>query len=314
MLSKIVFTILLFTTIFAKPSYKQYGVDIGPFTYEMKSSNNESRVLTYVILSQDTDLNTHFWSTYHWVPDSCPFTIPVADCHIDNGGEDFSTMLLDVVDKWNNVPENQDLSGGTFTPTNIALTNAPPGFICNPTSGQTGMLQSFNDDYGDTGWVGLAQIFITGDEITAATSKVNEYYSMSNGETQHVMCQEIGHGLPMGHTSVDGSDKNTCMDYSRVEPNKYPNKHDVELLDNLYDCEAGCNAPNPDWIGDGYCDGNYDYNNEECDWDGRDCCEDCCVDAAYTCGVVGYNCLDPDCQSTQSPKQPKRPKNPKTTN
>jgi hypothetical protein len=35
----------------------------------------------------------------------------IGDCHSNNGTQDYSTMLIDVVDKWNNVPQNQDLSG-----------------------------------------------------------------------------------------------------------------------------------------------------------------------------------------------------------
>jgi len=54
-----------------------------------------------------------------------------------------------------------------------------------------------------------------------------------------------------------------------------------------------CNVPNPSWIGDGYCDAA-PYNTEACGWDGGDCCECTCTDGAYTCGYVGYNCLDPN--------------------
>jgi len=51
-----------------------------------------------------------------------------------------------------------------------------------------------------------------------------------------------------------------------------------------------CNAPNPQWIGDGYCDKSDDYNNAACQYDGGDCCEETCVSNTHTCGVVGYDC------------------------
>ncbi|CAN0273217.1 unnamed protein product, partial [Scytosiphon promiscuus] len=46
------------------------------------------------------------------------------------------------------------------------------------------------------------------------------------------------------------------------------------------------------WIGDGFCD--YSNNNEECDWDGGDCCPCTCEDEGFYsgCGSV-YDCLDP---------------------
>ena len=48
------------------------------------------------------------------------------------------------------------------------------------------------------------------------------------------------------------------------------------------------------WIGDGYCDsGN---NNADCgNYDAGDCCECSCMDGvSFTCGVNGFNCVDPN--------------------
>ncbi len=42
------------------------------------------------------------------------------------------------------------------------------------------------------------------------------------------MCQEIGHVFGLDHTSTDGSDQNTCMDYSDDTTPDKPNKHDFE--------------------------------------------------------------------------------------
>jgi len=46
------------------------------------------------------------------------------------------------------------------------------------------------------------------------------------------------------------------------------------------------------WIGDGYCDSM--NNNAACQDDGGDCCASTCVDADYSCGVVGYDCNQGD--------------------
>ena len=52
-----------------------------------------------------------------------------------------------------------------------------------------------------------------------------------------------------------------------------------------------CQVTHPEYIGDGYCDGD-EFNTEECGYDGGDCCADTCEDARYDCGDNGYECLD----------------------
>jgi len=52
------------------------------------------------------------------------------------------------------------------------------------------------------------------------------------------------------------------------------------------------------WIGDGYCDDT--NNNEECQWDGGDCCGSTCINNNYDCGsdadwaACNSECLDPN--------------------
>ena len=66
---------------------------------------------------------------------------------------------------------------------------------------------------------------------------------------------------------------------------------------------TGSCAGTVEWISDGYCDAS--NNNEDCDWDGGDCCESTCVDSTtYQCGDnfqddadgdgCWDNCQDPD--------------------
>uniref|UniRef100_A0A7S1TZS8 LNR domain-containing protein n=1 Tax=Phaeomonas parva TaxID=124430 RepID=A0A7S1TZS8_9STRA len=50
------------------------------------------------------------------------------------------------------------------------------------------------------------------------------------------------------------------------------------------------------YTADGYCDP--EMNTDACGWDGGDCCEQTCVSGSpFTCGVNGYNCVNPtgDC-------------------
>jgi len=224
-----------------------FGTLIGDNTYGRKEG--EFTVVTHVTLApgvygghHDDDggdyhdgrkLN-HYWTDYKWVNPSCNRVIPVGDCHTSNGGStNFSSMLLDVIDKWNNVPEYQNLTGATLTPKGISLKYT----TCDG-SGEYQRISSYNANYGATGWLGLASLYLLGSTIYKTTSEINEFYTMNDAQTQHVLCQEIGHGFPMGHQSIT-KDMNTCMDYSLygILVSRYPNKHDVELIDSLYD---GC--------------------------------------------------------------------------
>jgi hypothetical protein len=183
----------------------------------------------------------HFWTNFKWENPNCDLVISIGDCHLNNGGQDFSALLTDVVDRWNNVPQNQDLTGATFTPNGISFqktTCSDDYQVACDNPDMLNRISSCNGDYGDNGWAGLATIWTySGTNFLAkGLSKVNEYYNMNNAETQHVLCQEIGHSFPMGHQDESGADFNTCMDYSVwTSPNRYPNLHDVELLDAIYD-------------------------------------------------------------------------------
>jgi hypothetical protein len=46
------------------------------------------------------------------------------------------------------------------------------------------------------------------------------------------------------------------------------------------------------WVGDGFCDPT--MNTSECNYDGGDCCQETCIDKTFQCGIVGYNCLNPN--------------------
>jgi hypothetical protein len=146
----------------------------------------------------------HTWTNYKWQNPNCDLVISVGDCHSNNGGQNFSALLTDVVDRWNRVPQNQDLTGATFTPNGISFQKATCGNDYRVTCDNPEVLNrisSCNGDYGNTGWAGLASVWTyTGTNFLAkGISKINEFYDMTNAESQHVLCQEIGHGMPMGH-------------------------------------------------------------------------------------------------------------------
>ena len=115
---------------------------------------------------------------------------------------------------------------------------------CRPTSGR---VEVCNASYGNTGWLGVAQIWLTGSvHIVQGTVKNNDYYFGSStyaynntAEMQHVICQEIGHTLGLDHQSTDGSSLNTCMDYyhntsASDTKSTHPNQHDYDELATIY--------------------------------------------------------------------------------
>ncbi len=173
---------------------------------------------------------TNSWGGYHWARTANPFTLKLGD----NVSGLWDGMLITASSDWtaSTVLNTTIVPGGT----------RPKG--CRPTSGQDEVCSA---DYGNTGWLGLAQIWITGGEhITQGVVKNNDYYFGSSSyqynntqEMQHVICQEIGHTFGLDHQSTDGSSQNTCMDYYHNTSNSdttstHPNTHDYNELVTIY--------------------------------------------------------------------------------
>lgn len=173
---------------------------------------------------------THSWGGYHWARTSNPFTVKLGD----NTSGLWSDMLVTASNDWSqsNVLDTQIVAGGTKPKS------------CRPTAGQVEVCSA---NYRNTGWLGVAQIWITGGtHITQGTVKNNDYYFGNSNyqynntaEMQHVICQEIGHTFGLGHTSEDGTSQNTCMDYyhntsDNDTTSTHPNNHDYQELGIIY--------------------------------------------------------------------------------
>ena len=69
-------------------------------------------------------------------------------------------------------------------------------------------------------------------------AKVNDSYLDSSAYTtinkQQVLCQEVGHTFGLGHTSEDGTDDDTCMDYADAFDNPHTDEHDNEQINAIY--------------------------------------------------------------------------------
>ena len=168
----------------------------------------------------------HSWGGYHWARTSNPFTVRLGD----NVNSAWDTYLSVASGDWSmsNVLNTTVVTGGT-KPRN-----------CRPTSGR---VEVCNSSYGSTGWLGVAQIWITGGtHITQGTVKLNDtYFNTATYNTpawrQLVTCQEIGHTFGLDHQDENFNNANlgTCMDYTNnPSTNQHPNQHDYEELGIIY--------------------------------------------------------------------------------
>lgn len=174
---------------------------------------------------------SHSWGNYHWARTSNPFTLNVVDSVTSSWDGYLNTALAD----WS-------LS------TVLGLVNEP-GDDDNGTrkkcQAPTGKVRVCNAAYGFNGWLGLAQIWVSGNHITKGTSKMNDsYFNYPDYNTpawrQYVMCQEPGHTLGLGHQDENHSNANlgSCMDYTSdpdgPPSNEHPNTHDYDQLAAIY--------------------------------------------------------------------------------
>lgn len=173
---------------------------------------------------------THSWGGYHWARTANPFTLKLGD----NVSGAWDAMLVTASSDWTQsaVMNTTIVPGGTRPKT------------CRATAGR---VEVCNASYGNTGWLGVAQISITGGtHITQGTVKNNDYYFGNStyqynnaAEMQHVICQEIGHTFGLDHQSTDGTSLNTCMDYyhntsASDTKSTHPNQHDYDELATIY--------------------------------------------------------------------------------
>lgn len=168
----------------------------------------------------------HAWSNYHWARSSNPVLVNLGD-NVDSAK--WGDRLAEAAADW-------DRSSVLTTPV-VAGNTSPRN--CRPTDG---MIEVCSDSYGNTGWLGVAQIWVSGDHIVEAIAKLNDsYHDFAPYNTyswkQLVMCQEVGHGFGLGHQNEDfNTDLTTsCMEYtSNPAGNESPDNHDYQLLDDIY--------------------------------------------------------------------------------
>lgn len=163
----------------------------------------------------------HSWGGYHWARTSNPFTLKLGD-NVSSAWDGYLTT-----------------TSNAWSISTVLDTTVVSGLGGNNCKAQTGRIEVCSRKYGFNGWLGLTQIWISGTHITKGTAKMNDTYFQlpkynNSNEKLHVMCQEVGHTLGLGHTSEDGSSQKTCMDYSNDPESTLPNAHDYEELELIY--------------------------------------------------------------------------------
>jgi len=185
---------------------------------------------------------THNWSTYHWEQPKYKSLVLG-----DNVDAKWDAYLKGAPSGWKNAKDAWNAEGH-FDLTVGAGQTTPRR--CRPVSGR---VEVCNYKYGNNGWLGIAQIWLSGGHITQAVTKLNDtYFLTAKYNTPHwrslVMCQEIGHNLGLGHQdedfgngdlptdSVEGeTGTQTCMDYTnKPAGNEEPNAHDFGQLTEIY--------------------------------------------------------------------------------
>jgi hypothetical protein len=174
---------------------------------------------------------SHSWGNYHWARTANPFTLKLGD---------------NVTSAWD---AYLGVASTDWSVSSVLDTTVVPGLttakLCKPTKGR---VEVCNSAYGKNGWLGIAQIWISGDHITQGVTKMNDtYFKTATYNTpawkQMVVCQEIGHTFGLDHQDEDFNNANlgTCMDYTNdpsrndgIGNNTHPNAHDYEQLETIY--------------------------------------------------------------------------------
>jgi hypothetical protein len=176
----------------------------------------------------------HSWNGYHWARTSNPFTLKL--------GNNLSGVWQPFLGT-----TSSDWSASTVLDTTIVLGGTNP----RPCKATAGRVEECNSTYGFTGWLGVAQIWISGTHITQGTVKLNDtYFNTAKYNTPGwrnlVSCQETGHTFGLNHQDETFGNTNlgTCMDYTNDPTgtagtngtlnNEHPNTHDYDQLVSIY--------------------------------------------------------------------------------
>ena len=174
----------------------------------------------------------HAWGNYHWARTANPFTLLTGD---------------NVSSAWDGYLDTAIAEWSTSTVLNLQeVTGQARSKNCRPTAGR---IEVCNGTYGPNGWLGIANIWLSGSHITQATTRLNDtYFNTATYNTpawrRLVMCQEIAHDFGLDHQDEAFGPPNigSCMDYTNDPDgggayglsNVSPDAHDFEMIEEIY--------------------------------------------------------------------------------
>jgi hypothetical protein len=191
----------------------------------LRKSITVGAIIATVAVFESSPSANHSWNGYHWARTANPFTLPLGD----NLSSNWDAYLTVASSDW-----SQSKVLNTF------MTNGQAkGKNCRPSAGR---VEVCNSSYGNNGWLGIAQVWVSGSHITQGSVRMNDtYFNTQKYNTpewrQLVVCQEVGHTLGLDHQdeNFDNPPLGTCMDYSSDPvPNQHPNRHDYDELELIY--------------------------------------------------------------------------------
>lgn len=168
---------------------------------------------------------SHSWNGYHWERSSNPVALTLGD----NVSGTWDSHLAVAASDWNqSTVLNVSIGAGHSSRKN-----------CRPADGA---IEVCNGTYGNNGWLGVAQISVSGKHITSGSVRLNDtYFNQARYNDpawrQLVVCQEVGHVFGLDHQdeNFNNTPLGSCMDYSSDPfPNQHPNKHDYDELESIY--------------------------------------------------------------------------------
>jgi hypothetical protein len=189
------------------------------------------RVLGFLLATcaiAGVSLAHHSWENYHWKRTTPQVTLLVGD----NVSQVWDEYLDEAIDDWN--PSKY-----------IQLTKTTGNAKSKRCRAILGRIEVCSGNYGDSGWLGIAQIWVNEDHIVQGTTKINDFYF--NQEPYNtpswrelVMCQEIAHDFGLDHQDeiFENGNLGSCMDYTDnpdgPPSNVDPNTHDFQELEIIY--------------------------------------------------------------------------------